>query len=182
MISLSSLVAMPFLLISMHGFERFAVMCVVIFLHTCFVFYRRILAGLDLHTPQFAILPPYFKEEADHIDIQEVLQICFGSMLGLYQETKGGLEGVLVMLLVFVVFHINSFVSPMIHDHPGHLFSLLPLFQTPDLLNQFQLIVTIDPTRKAAMMPTGIPPHIDHSIHLQNVVVHVNETLHSMKL
>jgi hypothetical protein len=63
----------------------------------------RLLAGLDPNSGDFAFLPPHFDLSPGHPDIQEALEICFGNILNLYEDTNGVLAGVFTMFLVSIV-------------------------------------------------------------------------------
>jgi hypothetical protein len=130
----------------------------------------RCLAGLNQMSEQFAVLPPHFTCGVGHADLTAAMQLCFGNIITLFQDTSGaGLIGVLYFLLASVVFHMDSFVKPMIALNQRHPFGTIPLLLYPDLLDRLKQIVTTDESETLSRA-TGVPLHIDHAKRLNMVV------------
>ena len=108
-------------------------------------------------------------------DVKQALQICFGCIIDLYEERQsGGIVGVLLYFLASVVYHMDAFVKPVIEKQPNHPFSAIPLLQYPGLLQRLQKFVTLDRTDNMPQA-TGIPPHIDHSQKLSEILLKVTQ-------
>lgn len=123
----------------------------------------RCLAGLQPNSISFATLPPHFTEGMENHSVAEAMGICFGSIVELYPELSGcGLVGVLLILLGSIVFHMDTFIRPMVESKPRHPFSAIRLLQYPDLIQKLQAMVTVDASPN---MPyaTGVPPHIQQA-------------------
>ena len=109
------------------------------------------------------------------------MTICFGRILELFTEQSGGgLVGVLLYpLLGSMVFHMDTFIRPIVESQPRHPFAAIPLLQYPDLVRQLQAMVTVDATPN---MPyaTGVPPHISHTKSLNAVTEKVTALTESM--
>lgn len=130
----------------------------------------RCLAGLSPTSEKFAVLPPHFTHGVAHDDVYDGMQLCFGNIITLFSDAGGGgLVGVLYFLLASVVFHMDSFVKPMIESNPRHPFGTIPLLLYPDLMNRLKLIVTTDESETLSHA-SGVPPHIDHAKKLNRVV------------
>ena len=107
--------------------------------------------------------------------------MCYGNIIGLYEEENGGLVGVLLLLLASVVFHIDTFVRQKIQEHQAnYLFAGLRPLQYPDLIGRLKEIVTTAPTANHPLA-TGIPPHIEQLQKLTTVLDGVT-TISSMML
>jgi len=108
-------------------------------------------------------------------DVKQALQIRFGCIIDLYEERQiGGIVGVLLYFLASVVHHMDAFVKPVIEKQPNHPFSAIPLLQYPGLLQRLQKFVTLDRTDNMPQA-TGIPPHIDHSQKLSEILLKVTQ-------
>jgi hypothetical protein len=61
-----------------------------------------------------------------------------------------------------MVFHMDTFIPPIVESKPRHPFSAIPLLQFSDLIRELQAMETVDATPN---MPyaTGIPPHIQQA-------------------
>ena len=130
----------------------------------------RCLAGLRPNSVDFATLPPHFTAGMEHHSVAEAIGICFGNILELYPELSGcGLVGVLLILLGSMVFHMDTFLRPMVESKPRHPFLAIRLLQYLDLLQELQAMVTVDATPN---MPyaTGISPHIQQGKALNTVI------------
>ena len=73
-----------------------------------------------------------------------------------------------------VVYHMGAFVKHVIEKQPNHPFSAIPLLQYPGLLQRLQKFVTLDRTDNMPQA-TGIPPHIDHSQKLSEILLKVTQ-------
>jgi hypothetical protein len=89
----------------------------------------RLLAGLDLNSGDLVVLPPHFDLSPGHPDIQEALEICFGNILNLYEDTNGGLAGVFTMCLASIVYHMDTFIRPVVERDSKHPFATIALYR-----------------------------------------------------
>ena len=66
----------------------------------------RILAGLDPNTPEFATLPPHFKEGIENENIVYGMKRCFPSIITLNdEETRKNMTGLLMRYLASIFWH-----------------------------------------------------------------------------
>jgi len=67
------------------------------------------------------------------------------------------------------VFH-SDWLKEIVNQYPGYPFRNIPLiFDDSELMNTLKTNVTLDPAGDM-LIPSGIPPHITHSIALQRVI------------
>ena len=94
----------------------------------------------------------------------------------MYEERQdGAIVGVLLYFLAgSVVYHMYAFVKPVIEKQQNHPFSAIPLLQYPGLHQRLQKFVTLDKTDNMPQA-TGIPPHIDHSQKLSEILLKVTQ-------
>jgi hypothetical protein len=140
----------------------------------------RILSGLDPNSGDFAVLPPHFDLSPCHPYIKEALKMCFGNILNLYEDTNGGLAGVFTMFLASIVFHMDTFIRPIIERDSKHPFATIPLLQAPELLRRLQEKVTVDKTSNLNQ-PTGVPPQVGHTIRFERAIQVVTHTLKTVQ-
>jgi hypothetical protein len=138
------------------------------------------LAGLDPNSGDFAVLPPHFDLSPCHPDIQEALEMRFGNILDLYEDINGGLAGVFTMFLASIVFHMDTFIRIIIDRDSKHPFATIPLLQAPELLRRIQEKLTVDKTSNLNQ-PTGVPPHVGHTIRLERAIQLVTQTLKTVQ-
>ena len=126
----------------------------------------RILAGLDPNTPEFATLPPHFKEGIENENIVYGMKRCFPSIMTLNdEETRKNMTGLLMRCLASIVWH-SEVLLKVIAENPGHPFYLIPVLNETNLLCALRPLVTTDPTRNMST-PTGIPPHCKMMVDLK---------------
>jgi hypothetical protein len=140
----------------------------------------RLLAELDLHSGDLVVLPPHFDLSPGRPDIQEALEICFGNILNLYEDTNGGLAGVFTMCLASIVYRMDTFIRPVVERDSKHPFATIPLLQAPEILRRLQEKEIVDKTSNLNQ-PTGVPTHVVHTIRLDCKIELVSETLKTVQ-
>ena len=121
-------------------------------------FLRWILAGLDPDSADFAVLPPHFKVgPKENVDVAQALKISFGEICKQHKAT-----GLLMFCLDSIILHIK-FIRDYAAKNPSHDFNKLPILQMPALVEQLRHLVTIEQSDRIPE-PTGIPPHVNHTI------------------
>ena len=140
----------------------------------------RILSGLDPMQEEFCALPPHFNVDnpLENADIMEGIELCFGNITKHWGSTKLDPMPMLLFLLASMVYH-NNFVVRMKTDRSYHVFTYLPLYNRQDLVERLQQIVTIKPSTKIPYA-TGIPPHIENSVKMRQVLSKLNQILTGM--
>ena len=139
------------------------------------------MCGLDALKPTFSILPPHFtvSDPLNNEDIKEALECMYGPILERWSTTDRDPTGLLLRLLASVIYHfdwINS-MSMVRTDHP---FNTIPLMFKPDLVSRLKEMVTTNPSFILGEA-TGIPPHVEQTLKLQNVFNVANECLTLLK-
>lgn len=123
----------------------------------------RMLAGLDSNDSTFQVLPPHFTESMENPDIQEGLNICFGTIFRKHihgdEGSKEYLKPVLLLALASIVYH-EEWIRGFFTNNNQHPFRNIPLFSNNrPLLNRLKALVTINATPNMPFA-TGIPTHI----------------------
>jgi hypothetical protein len=75
---------------------------------------------------------------------------------------------------------MDTFVRPIVERDSKHAFATIPLLQAPELLRQLQEKVNFDKTSNLNQ-PTGVPPHVGHTIRLERAIKLVSETLKTVQ-
>ena len=113
-------------------------------------FLGRVVAGLPLNKPDFALLPPHF-ENPDDPD----LAISIAAMFPQHQSDLH-LRGVLRLCLASLVYHSTVLVELI---PPSHQLLQTYLFREKGLLTRLRGQISTRESRY--MKPTGIPPHVE---------------------
>jgi hypothetical protein len=105
----------------------------------------RIVSGLDMRTPEFAVLPPHFPPDQVNAMVAEMAKSQFPSLrnhsiLPLY-------------LLASLVYHSNYLISNLCSSHPIFSTSLFLVGNLEDLRNR----VAIHSVSPNDLRPTGVP-------------------------
>lgn len=107
----------------------------------------RLAAGLDVHSPDFVILPPHFAPA----DVSNDLLISFFPAFGGNEK----LYGVLARCLASVVHHFDYLKSNLPQKHS---FFSSPLFYSQDIFDELKKSVLFG-LLSPHMRATGVPPH-----------------------
>ena len=91
-------------------------------------FLGRVVAGLPMDKPEFAILPPHFLNDHDE-DVQHLMSVLFKKLLN-----KPHLYPVLSLCLASLVFHSDWLIENLPKKHP--LFTC-DLFREKDILKNY---------------------------------------------
>ena len=141
----------------------------------------RIMAGLNSLRPTFNILCPHFNMEnpLDNEYIREALYSMYGPIIDKWGNTPQDPTCLLLRLLASVVYHIDwiKSISQTSTDHP---FNSIPLIFRGDLVEKLKELVTTDPS-DVIHKATGIPPHVEHCLKLENLLQVSSECLQLLK-
>ena len=137
----------------------------------------RILAGLDPNQHNFDVLPPHFKEGMDNEFVHEAMMRCYGPILEQHDEVHG-VTSLLLLCLASVVHH-SDYLREEIAKMPSHPFSLVPILNNDQLLNELKKLVTFESTN--GMVATGVPPHINQSRMIHEVLEITRQMHHDQK-
>lgn len=138
----------------------------------------RILAGLDVNSLSFGVLPPHFVNSEDE-EVTKAIDMCFGNILRAHEHRNAGLRGILSLLLASVVYHMDNFVEPIVQNDPSHPFAALKR----DVLLGLRDKVTLEPT-DTVPRGTGLPTHIIHAktmVDIQDKVKSLESMVRTMK-
>jgi hypothetical protein len=75
---------------------------------------------------------------------------------------------------------MDTFIIPILERDSKHPFTTIPLLQAPELLRRLQEKVTVDKTSNLNQ-PTGVPPHVGHTIRIERAIQLVSETLNTVQ-
>ena len=146
-------------------------------------FLGRVLSGLDPNKSEFATPPPHFMMEGNLMedeDINAAMQMMYGPILEKYKDNAEiNPTGLLLMVLASVIYH-SSWISEIIIKKPGHPFSLMPLMNSPQLLERLKEKVGLEVGGQVSRV-TGIPPHIQNAILCTKLLKLCSETLGEVK-
>ena len=76
---------------------------------------------------------------------------------------------ILVRCFACIIFHSEKLKEVSLRNH-SHDFNKLLILQKPEMLIELRKLVTTDPTEGVINKPTGIPPHINQTKILKEVV------------
>jgi hypothetical protein len=137
-------------------------------------FLGRILAGLDAHSPDFAALPPHFKDDVkSHPAVVEAMMLCFGPIIETH-DPQYSVSGILYFCLASMVHHIE-FIAGKVAQNPQHQFAGIPLLHRADLLDELKGLVSME--EDMTMKATGIPPHVKQAETLKEILKLTQDTL-----
>jgi hypothetical protein len=123
----------------------------------------RVVAGLDLNSPKFAVLPPHFAPNAiEQQDLQKIFP-AFGG--------HAGFLGVLSLALASMVYH-DKFLRESFPR--GHQFFSSTLHSDPNLLPDLSALVHHG-LSSPHMKPTGVPPHVTILLMLEGIDVSLSD-------
>jgi hypothetical protein len=146
-------------------------------------FLGRVLAGLDPNKAEFATMPPHFILEGDLMedeDIKAAMNMMYGPLLDTYGDNAEiNPTGLLLMVLASVVYH-SPWMTGIVTQKPGHPFSLLPLLNSPELLERLMKKVSLKEGGQVRRV-TGIPPHIQNAMLCSKLLKLCGETLAEVK-
>ena len=127
----------------------------------------RILAGLDPSSPNFGVLPPHFTlvDPMENEDVKLAMHQMYGPILVEHPNAKA----LLLRGLACILFHQDEIVQIMVNN-PGHEFTKLAILSDHNLLKRLKKIVTTEPTKNVLETRTGIPPHIETAIKLEEIL------------
>ena len=142
----------------------------------------RVVAGLNALKPSFNVMPPHFKcdDPMSNPDVQEAMYMMYRTIIDTWKNTLQDPDCLLVRLLASVVYHLE-WIKAMGRTRSDHPFNTIPLmFASPKLIDALTKLVTIEPSihMKEA---SGIPPHVEHSIKLQNLLEMAAECITLLK-
>ena len=130
----------------------------------------RVLSGLPMSSPNFAILPPMFRGGILEETVMKALRLLFPTYMKPAGEGEGAAQrGVPARILSFclasVVFHYEWLDKTLVNDHP---LRTTPLFTDANLLNSLRGLVEC---RRAGendnLQPTGVPGTINHLVAIE---------------
>ena len=129
------------------------------------------LTGLDPNKPSFAVLPPHWKvaDPLSDASIHRAMTMLYGPLMEKYDKALDGPLPVLLRCLANIVFHSDDLIAMMV-QYPGHDFNKLRLLHDRELLSRLHTLVTTECTPGVLDKATGIPPHINMSLQLQDVL------------
>jgi hypothetical protein len=131
----------------------------------------RVLCGLDSNSIEFDTLPPHWNMNNNYV--KSGMEIMFGGVL---QEHKDFVP-ILLRSFACFVYHSASLREQMT-TVPGHDFNNFIILHSPnsELLDQLRTLVTLDATEGVVItIKTGIPPHINHTRDIREVIGIVKE-------
>ena len=130
----------------------------------------RILAGLDVMTEDFAILPPHFVKDEEYV--LEKLKICFSANYEKLGEAR--FVGVLGMLLASVVNNVDSLKN--ICNIDSKLFQSM-LFRDPSILPRLTMALNTSSHKSKFITAMGIPPHVAILSTVSKLDINVQEAI-----
>ena len=147
-------------------------------------FLGRVLACLDALKPSFNVLPPHFNMEKplENADILEAMRLMYGPILDVWKhDSKCDPTSVLLRLLASVIYHFD-WIKSIARIRTDHPFNAIPLMFQPEIVSALKLLITIDVHESTVIEEaTGIPPHVEHSIRIQELLGVANECLLILK-
>lgn len=123
----------------------------------------RVVSGLPITSPLFAILPPHFIDENSPL-VKTTMTECFPSL-------PEKITSATLLFLASVVYHHRFILNTFPKTHP--IFSN-PLFTNKERIRQLYDLVKCDTTSNK-MTSTGIPPHVGFSLQIKKVHDDLNE-------
>ena len=130
----------------------------------------RILAGLNPSKPTFATLPPHFT-----VSIGECAELMEGMrcMYGPIMDFHPGCHGILLLCLASVVYH-SDFLKDVSSKMSGHPLLTLPILNNEPLLQKLKTLVVLE---SDTIVPSGVPPHVEHMKLLERVFLLVQDSV-----
>lgn len=120
----------------------------------------RTVAGLPVNGPEFAYIPPYFRNRSPAVDA--MLKQCF-------PEAPVTMMGILEHCIASVVYH-SSYLQKLLA--PNHPIFNTPLFRDTTQFAELQKAVVCvidDGCQKLPFQTTGIPPYIQQMVAIRRV-------------
>lgn len=130
----------------------------------------RILAGLDVMTEEFAVLPPHFVKDEEYV--LEKIKICFSTNFEQLGELR--FTGVLAKVLASVVHNIESLKT--FCGINNKLFQSM-LFRDPSILPRLRMAINTDLYKSNLIMAVGIPPHVAILSSVSKLDINVQEAI-----
>ena len=112
----------------------------------------QILAGLNLNSSSFDVLPPHW---ITHSPMEN--EVVRTAMITTFGEVPAQFLPVVLRCFACMVYHSDHLIRQMV-SVPGHDFTKLSILHDRDLLRSLQQLVTVEPTEGVISNPTGIPP------------------------
>ena len=136
----------------------------------------RMLAGFDVHSSSFRQLPAHFKtlDATSSAVVSDAVSAVFGRGENSLPVRHPSVKPVLGRYLAALVHHYDWLVATLGPDHV--IFTMVALHRDVDLLDRLRPLVTISPCEDG-MKPTGIPPHVDTIVRLENMLAMQQKTL-----
>ena len=130
----------------------------------------RVICGLDPLSPDFGALPPHFSLEnpLENKQISEAMTLMYGPILRTWAETCQDPTGVFLRLLASVVHHFE-WLQAVARSRTNHPYNSIALIFRPELATELKQYVTTKPSA-VIQEATGIPPHVEHSLKLKNLL------------
>ena len=127
-------------------------------------------------------MPPHFKCEDPMTNphICEAMQLMYGPIRTIWNGTQQDPEYLLLRVLASVVYHFDWIKVTARNGNSDHPFHSIPLMFYPKLVVELQKLVTIEPSCHIKEA-SGIPPHVEQSIKLQNLLELVTECFELLK-
>ena len=137
----------------------------------------RVLACLNALKPTFNVLPPHFDLEnpLKNDDVGEAMSLMYGPIIDRWENTPMDPTGLLLRLLASVIYHFD-WIKMIAHKRIDHPFNAIPLMFCPEIVSSLKNMITIKPSN-VIKEATGIPPHVEHSIKMQEILTVANECL-----
>ena len=127
----------------------------------------RLLALLNPEKPDFAILPPHWKDPT-HPSIQKGIKVAFRNVLLEHGQSSHDPTGLLSLLLASMVHH-SEWMLKICAQYPDHPFHSIALLSDSELLAELKNEhLTMEPNSHVPSA-TGVPPHVVHTRALNDV-------------
>jgi hypothetical protein len=126
----------------------------------------RLLAGLDVNSTSFKIMPPHFTVGYEHPDVKEGIELCFDVMRKCHPNLDH-LTGVLLLLLASIVYH-SDFLRSFHESDQQHGFGNIKILDDNKLLVKLKALLSVRPTDNMPIA-TGIPTHVEVLIQLEDL-------------
>ena len=143
----------------------------------------RILACLPSNDKRFATLPPHWKiaNPLSNEHVSRAMNMLYGQIIMKYHGKDNDPTPMLLRCLACLVHHADSLLNVML-TMPQHDMAKLTLLHDIDLIALLKPLVTLDPTPMVMSTPTGVPPHIELSSMMAQVLDMMTDLMASFRL